>query len=534
MESIDLPMNATPTIACLILRFILAVPSITLAETLANDSLEQSIVGVEVEPIQVPGLIGLKQNPLLRIRIETNGSRSPISVTSIKTSIQGNVTDDDIGPVRIYTSVDSPRLESFSSPYADPQTGVGPHSFNGKHSLQHGVNHLWLSCALKQGANIDRVIQAVCHRVSFSDGSIHQPTASDVVQRLGVAIRQSQQGGVHTSRIPGLATTNAGTLIGVYDLRYRSSRDLPADIDVGMSRSTDGGRTWEESRVIMDMGNDKQWEYDGIGDPAILVDRNTGTIWVAATWSHGNRSWTGSGPGLTPEETGQTILIRSDDDGISWSKPINITLQAKQTQWCFLLAGPGNGITMQDGTLVFAAQYQDPESNQRLPHSTILFSPDHGENWQIGTGAFDDTTEAQVVEINPGVLMLNCRYNRTHFRVVMTTSDMGQTWQEHETSQRVLIEPESCMASLIKAHDWLLFSNPDSTVSRKRITIKGSPDQGQSWPAANRLLLDEGVGAGYSCMTMIDDQTIGILYESSRAQIAFQRIPLRQIIKRQP
>ena len=81
-------------------------------------------------------------------------------------------------------------------------------------------------------------------------------------------------------------------------LRYRSSGDLPGNIDVGMTRSTDGGRTWEKNRVIMDMGNDKAWRYDGIGDPAILVDRNTGTIWVAATWSHGDRSWTGSGPGL--------------------------------------------------------------------------------------------------------------------------------------------------------------------------------------------------------------------------------------------
>ena len=35
----------------------------------------------------------------------------------------------------------------------------------------------------------------------------------------------------------------------------------------------------------------------GVGDPAVLVDRETNTIWVAATWSHGNRSWRGSGPG---------------------------------------------------------------------------------------------------------------------------------------------------------------------------------------------------------------------------------------------
>ena len=150
---------------------------------------------------------------------------------------------------------------------------------------------------------------------------------------MGVALRNGGDDGVHTYRIPGLATTNKGTLIGVYDVRRRSGGDLPGDIDVGMSRSTDGGRTWEPMKVIMDMGNDPRWRYDGIGDPAILVDQTTGTVWVAATWSHGNRSWIGSGPGLKPEETGQLMLVRSDDDGVSWSEPINITEQVKKPEW---------------------------------------------------------------------------------------------------------------------------------------------------------------------------------------------------------
>src|SRR5690606_34562053 len=131
------------------------------------------------------------------------------------------------------------------------------------------------------------------------------------------------------------------------------------------------------------------------------VDRETGTLWVAATWSHGKRSWVGSGPGLEPAETGQFILVRSDDDGRSWSKPINITKQVKKPEWCFLLQGPGKGITMLDGTLVIPAQYQDTPENKRLPRSTFIYSRDRGQTWQIATGAFDDTTEAQVVELEP-------------------------------------------------------------------------------------------------------------------------------------
>jgi sialidase-1 len=287
----------------------------------------------------------------------------------------------------------------------------------------------------------------------------------------------------------------------------------------------------------MDMGDDPKWNYDGIGDPAVLVDRITGTIWVAATWSHGNRSWRGSGPGLSPEETGQLMLVRSDDDGLTWSKPINITQQVKKPEWSFILQGPGKGITMQDGTIVFAAQYQDPPENRRLPHSTIIFSKDHGTTWHVGTGAFDDTTEAQVVEIEPGVLMLNCRYNRKPVRVVMTTRDMGQTWQQHSTSEASLIEPRACMASLIDVDQevgrdvggWLLFANPDSSTSRHRLMIKASNDGGKTWPKEHRLLLDEGRSA-YSCMSMIDEKTVGVLYEGSRALMTFQRIPLSDIV----
>ncbi len=326
-------------------------------------------------------------------------------------------------------------------------------------------------------------------------------------------------------------------MIAVYDVRYRNSADLPGDIDVGLSRSVDGGRRWEPMRIIMNMGNDPQQRYDGIGDPAILVDRNRGTIWVAGLWSHGNRGWHGSGPGLTADETGQVMLVRSDDDGISWSKPINITSQIKKPDWCLMLQGPGKGITMHDGTLVFAAQYQDALDKKRLPYSTIIYSRDHGQTWQAGTGAFEDTTEAQVIEVEPGVLMLNCRYNRAATRVVMTTSDLGKTWQTHPSSLNALIEPGACMASLIdvsaeSSHPdgWLLFSNPNSSTARHRITIKASPDRGVSWPDAHQLLLDEGLGAGYTCMTMIDEQTLGIVYEGSQAQLTFQRIALADLL----
>lgn len=496
----------------------------------------QKIVKVEVVPVTLPALVGSDFSPLLKVHVETNGSLEPISLTELEGSVTGIAQLDSL---RLNHSETDASI-SLSKPAADGTSSVWNIS---PQPLGDGANTFWFGCRLKRNADIDQRVGASIKQVTFSNGETIRLDTSMLAQRMGVALRNGGDDSVNTYRIPGLATTNRGTLVGVYDVRHRSSRDLPGDIDVGMSRSTDGGRTWEPMKVIMDMGDDPEWRYDGIGDPAILVDKTKGTIWVAATWSHGNRSWVGSGPGLAPEETGQLMLVRSDDDGVSWSEPINITKQVKNPEWSFLLQGPGKGITMRDGTLVFAAQYQDPpDANDkranRLPHSTIIYSKDHGETWHVGSGAFDDTTEAQVVEIEPGVLMLNCRYNRKAARVVMTSRDLGKSWQQHPTSQQSLIEPGACMASLIDVDrevgtnvgNWLLFSNPNSTRGRHHITIKASSDRGLNWPEQHHLLLDEGGGRGYSCLSMIDAETIGILYEGSQADMTFQRIPLGDVV----
>ena len=147
-------------------------------------------------------------------------------------------------------------------------------------------------------------------------------------------------------------------------------------------------------------------------------------------------------------------------------------------------------------------------------------------------------TEAQVAELSDGTLMLNMRDNRGGARSVATTRDLGRTWTEHPSSRSALREPV-CMASLIsvKAEDnvlgrhILLFSNPDTTHGRNHITIKASLDDGLTWKEGNQVLLDEDEGWGYSCLTMIDAETVGILYESSVAHITFQAIPLRAIVR---
>jgi sialidase-1 len=511
------------------------------------------VVSVTTAQQTAPVLIRNRYNPVLEVRIATEGNLGAPAVTELQITTKGTDDPGDIESIEVISTEVQKRIDwrgaEIWAPKA-PTFGAArkPASkltFRGSIPLRAGVNSLWVSMKLKATADIDHFVDAGCEGVVVTgkgSAKTHRPAVASPPgrQRLGVAVRKGGDDGSKAYRIPGLVTTNKGTLIAVYDVRYRGWGDLPGDIDVGMSRSTDRGSTWEKMKVIMDTGKGPKWRYDGIGDPSIVVDTVTNTIWVAATWSHGNRSWRGSGPGLTPEQTGQFMLVKSIDDGKTWSKPINITRQIKDPKWCFVLAGPGRGITMADGTIVLPAQYQDPPDKKRLPHSTFIYSRDRGKKWRIATGAFDDTTESAVVELSPGVLMLNCRYNRKNRRVVMVTKDMGKTWIEHPTSRKTLPEPGSCMASLITCKapggstktPWLLFSNPNvSSGSRRRTTLKLSTDAGLTWPEKHHLLLDAGPSAGYSCLTMIDKKTVGILYEGSKAHMTFQRISLPDLLK---
>ena len=212
----------------------------------------------------------------------------------------------------------------------------------------------------------------------------------------------------------------------------------------------------------------------------------------------------------------------------------------KKEEWWLWAPAPGAGITLKDGTLVFPTQGRDATGK---PFSNITYSKDGGVTWTTSNPATEEsTTENMAVELSDGSIMLNMRANSnrtdttsTNGRAISVTSDLGNSWTIHPTSHKALQEP-TCMASIIR-HDYtkngavkslLIFCNPDSKIARNYISLKVSSDDGKTWE--KKMMFDEWKGRGYSCITSIDEETIGVLYESSQADLVFQAVKLKDLL----
>ncbi|MDO4228576.1 MAG: sialidase family protein [Capnocytophaga sp.] len=493
---------------------------------------------IEVSQPEMP-LVTTKDNLLAKIKL---APQRPLPISEITIGLKSELESLDLSEVSVYVSETDSQKEAIL--FGTTKHITSKIQVNGSFLSKMMPVYFWVTAKTIKKPNLLNKIKVTDVSLISEYGDVQTTNITNPAQRFGITVRDKKQDGIECYRIPGLATTNKGTLIAVYDNRYNNCKDLQENVNVGMSRSTDGGQTWEPMKEIMDLG---EWgglsnQLNGIGDPAVLVDKTTGTIWVAALWLHGQdkdkMAWWASKPGMTPQETGQIMLVKSDDDGLSWSDPINITSQTKDPKWYLFFNGPGNGITLKDGKIMFAAQYKD---ENQVPHSTLIYSNDHGKTWICGTGAKSHTTEAQVVQLSDGSIMLNMRDDRNrenkdnlYGRSVAITTDFGKTWTEHATSRKALVEP-NCMASIINYTDnigkeYLFFSNPADPNQRVNMTIKASNDDGNTWDKMPQIKLYANSGFGYSCMSLIDNKYIGILYEGA-GDLIFQKIPIEEIVK---
>ncbi|CAK9102345.1 Asparagine synthetase [glutamine-hydrolyzing] 1, partial [Durusdinium trenchii] len=201
--------------------------------------------------------------------------------------------------------------------------------------------------------------------------------------------------GYHTYRIPGLVVSNEGTLLAFCEGRRNDRRDH-GDIDMLLKRSTDGGRTWSKAILVYEEGGT---ESVTIGNPCPVVDRTTGTIWLPFC-----------------RDNDRVFVTSSDDDGLTWTPPREITATVKANNWDWYATGPGHGIQLQygphKGRLVIPCDCREKLKDgswDKRGRSLVIYSDDQGQTWKRGQATELGMNECEVVERRDGTLLLSMR-----------------------------------------------------------------------------------------------------------------------------
>lgn len=325
--------------------------------------------------------------------------------------------------------------------------------------------------------------------------------------------------GYHTFRIPAIIRT-PNRLLAFCEGRLSGGGDS-GEIDLVMKHSADGGVTWSPlSAVSHDPGFT-------CGNPAPVYDARSGK--VVLVWTKNPASAKESRI-LTGEDPPRTVwVMRSGDEGTTWSAPVEISASASKPEWRWYATGPGHAIQLKSGRLLVPANHSlGPENSDWRAH--VIFSDDGGTMWSIGGIHQGFTNESTVAELPDGRVYQNMRsYTGENRRRVSYSDDGGLTWSV-DRSDPALVEPV-CQASVLGdgVRSLLLFSNPAGT-KRERMTVRASTDGGATWPVA--LELYAGASA-YSDLVFLNETTAVCVYErgtqGAYEEIVVTRIPLNRL-----
>ena len=344
-----------------------------------------------------------------------------------------------------------------------------------------------------------------------------------------VDVFPANMNGIARYRIPGIVVTPKGTVLAYSEARRNSSSDW-GEIEIHLRRSTDGGKTWEAGRHIAHHGTRMEGnphkKKDGgekeqtVNNPVAIVDRDTGAIEFLYCINYA-----------------RCYAMRSTDDGLTWSTPVDVTATfepfRKHYDWKVIATGPGHGIQLKSGRLVVPIWLAYGKEGDHAPSAAAtIYSDDHGKTWIAGDlavpneGEFGNPNETMLAELSDGRVMLVTRSVSKPNRKIITLSPNGAKGWSKPTFHDQLWEP-ICMAS-ITAHPsqsgTLVYSNPHTLKlnadgketpagrgKRENISIKLSRDDGKTWPVSKTL--DAGPSA-YSDLAVLTDGTVLCLWET--------------------
>ncbi|HSU66636.1 MAG TPA: sialidase family protein, partial [Tepidisphaeraceae bacterium] len=304
-------------------------------------------------------------------------------------------------------------------------------------------------------------------------------------------------GGYATYRIPGIVITKSGTILAYCEARRSGTLDWDT-IDVMLRRSTDGGKTWDKPRVIATAPEGTSPNPAPIArhvhqtgkttnNPVAIVDPQSGAVVFLYCINYQ-----------------QCYAMRSEDDGKTFSKPVEITATFEKFRpeydWKVIATGPGHGIRLTSGRLVVPVWLSTSTGNNAHHPSCVstIYSDDGGKTWNRGdivagnTPETPDPNETAIAQAADGRTILNIRNESKKNRRLVSSSKDGATQWSKPAFDEALFEPV-CFASLAAVpgtENRLLFCNPDSSDSvsksvshpRRNLTVRLSNDGAATWP----------------------------------------------------
>lgn len=332
-----------------------------------------------------------------------------------------------------------------------------------------------------------------------------------------VDVFEAGKGGYALYRIPGIVTTAKGTVLAYCEARKHASSDW-GTIDLMMRRSTDGGKTWSPQALLPQPPGpfprnpaaakqklSKEGEVT-FNNPVMIAEK-AGPIHL-----------------LFCVEYGRCFHCRSDDDGQTFGKPVEITEAIvplkKNYPWIVVATGPGHGIELKNGRLLVPIWLSTGEGGHAHRPSAVstLYSDDSGKTWKVGDivtkhPELTNPSETVAVELADGSVMFNIRSEAKERRRAVVVSKDGATGWSKPRFDDALIDPV-CMASILRLgppeKKQILFANPNDAKQRKNLTLRLSEDDGKTWPA--NAIIDSGT-SGYCDLALGADGTILCIYE---------------------
>jgi sialidase-1 len=341
---------------------------------------------------------------------------------------------------------------------------------------------------------------------------------------------EARTGGYHVFRIPGIVATRKGTVLMHCDGRLAPRGQAGvlvnqdwAPIDILGRRSLDHGKTWEPARVLVD--------HRAFESPGRTHGRGHATVNNFTTLAEGNRDRVHA---VYCVDYRHCFHMYSDDEGLTFSPPVEITATFESLRpkydWNIIAVGPGHGLQLRSGRLLFSAWISSGGETHRPSAVTSLYSDDGGTVWRAGDilaqtdGRIVHPSETALAQSDDGHVLFNIRSESPCKRRLVSTSPDGATGWTPPRFDEALVEP-ACMASLLRLPEkgGLVFTNPvprdfsklwyGRLHEREQLTLRISLDQGRTWAFAR--ILEEGF-AGYSDLAATRDGCLLCAYESGR------------------